>query len=292
MTQPLTAVTGATGVVGGAVARHLADAGVAQRLVVRDPSRAPELAGAEVRQASGYGAREEMRAALQDVHTLFLVPGTESEDRVEQHKTAIDAAVEAGVRYIVYLSAIGAAPDATWTILRQHWATEEHIRGAGVAWTFPRMNLYMDFMPALAGADGVIRGPAGDGRVAAVLRSDISASVAAILTGDGHEGRTYDLTGPAAFTLAEAAELMSRLSGKRISFHDESDEEAFASRAHFGAAEWLVRAWVGTYWAIREGSLQAVSSSVRDLTGREPQSLREFLEAHPEALAHVNGTNG
>jgi NAD(P)H dehydrogenase (quinone) len=287
MTEPLIAVTGATGFVGTRVARHLVEAGARQRLVVRDPSRAPELSGAEVRQVSGYADREGMRAALEGADTLCLIPGTEAEDRVEAHKTAIDAAVDAGVGRIVYLGAIGGAPDATWTILRQHWATEEHVRATGVAWTFPRMNLYMDFFPMLVGPDGVIRGPAGDGRVAAVMRKDVAASIAAVLTSDGHDGRTYDLTGPEAFTLAEAAERMSRIVGRLIAFHDETDEEAFASRAHFGAPQWQVQAWVGTYWAIREGTLDGVSSDVRDLTGREPESLTEYLESQPEALAHV-----
>ena len=267
----------------------IAEAGARQLLVVRDPGRAPQLEGAEIRQTSGYAARDEMRAALDGADTLFLVPGAESADRVEQHKTAVDAAVDAGVRRIVYLSAIGAAPDATRTLVHQHWQTEENIRASGVAWTFPRMNVFMDFVPFMGGADGVIRGPAGDGRLAAVLRDDIAASVAAILTGDGHDGRTYDLTGPEAFSFAQAAELMSRLSGKRISFHDETDEEAFASRAHFGAPDWEVRGWVSTYWAIREGSLGNVSPAVRDLTGRDPVSLSDFLQAHPEARAHVTG---
>jgi uncharacterized protein YbjT (DUF2867 family) len=109
----LIAVTGATGAVGGRVARHLAEAGARQLLVVRDPSRAPQLPGAEIRQASGYAAGDEVRAALRGADTLFLVPAAEAADRVEQHKTAVDAAVAAGVRRIVYLSATGAAPDPT-----------------------------------------------------------------------------------------------------------------------------------------------------------------------------------
>jgi uncharacterized protein YbjT (DUF2867 family) len=105
-----------------------------------------------------------------------------------------------------------------------------------------------------------------------------------VLTGDGHDGRTYELTGPEAFTLAEAAEVMSRFSGRRVTFHDETDEEAFASRAHYGAPEWEVLGWVGTYWAIREGSLADVSDDVRALTGHDPIALRDYLDAHPEAL--------
>src|SRR4051812_11929470 len=223
----LIAVTGATGIVGGGVAARLAEAGVRERLVVRAPGRAPDLHGAEVRRASGYGAADEMRSALDGAATLFLVPAAEAADRVEQHKAAVDAAVAAGVRRIVYLSFASAAPDATFTLARHHWATEEHIRSRGLAFTFLRMNLYMDFITSMIGADGAIRGPAGDGRVAAILRDDVAAAAAAVLMMAGHDGHTYDLTGREAFTLGEAAGLMSRMTGTTIRFHDETDEEAF-----------------------------------------------------------------
>src|SRR5467141_532417 len=106
--RPLIALTGATGAVGTRLAARLAEDGARQRLVVRNPARAPQLAGAEVRQASDYGAREEMRAALDGADMLFLMPAAEAPNRVEQHKTAVDAAVAAGVRRIVYLSFFGA----------------------------------------------------------------------------------------------------------------------------------------------------------------------------------------
>ena len=119
------------------------------RLLVRDPSRAPSTRARTSGGIGGYGAADEIRAALEGVDTLFLVPAEESADRVEQHRTAIEAAVAAGVRRIVYLSFVGAAPDATFTLVRDHWATEEIVRATGLAHTFPRMNLYMDFLPAM-----------------------------------------------------------------------------------------------------------------------------------------------
>jgi NAD(P)H dehydrogenase (quinone) len=285
------AVTGATGYVGSRVAARLAEAGVPVRLVVRDAARAPQLPGAEVRAASGYGAGAEMRAALEGAGTVLLIPGAESPDRVQQHKTAVDAAVAAGARRIVYLSAVGAAPDSIWTLLQEHWQTEEHIRGSGLAWTFPRFNLYADFLPFMVDADGVIKGPAGDGRAAAVVRDDVAAAAAAVLISGGHEGQVYDLTGPEALSLADAAEIMSRLTGKPVRFHDESDEEAFASRAGQGS-EQEVRAWVGTYWAMRDGVLEDVSPHVRELTGREPVRFADHLRARPDALDHVGGAAG
>jgi NAD(P)H dehydrogenase (quinone) len=286
----LIGVTGTTGIVGGHVAALLAERGVAQRLIVRDAGRAPQFAGAEVRVAASYGAGDEMRAALEGVETLFLVPGREAPDRVLQHTTAVDAAVTAGVRRIVYLSFLGASPTATFTLGRQHWATEQHIRACGVgAFAFLRMSMYLDFIPSMASPDGVIMGPAHDGRVGALLRSDVAAAAVAVLTSDGHDGQTYDITGREAFTLTEAAAEMSRLTGKRIEFRDETRDEAYASRAGYGAPDWEVEGWVTSYEAIGAGELALVTDEVRRLTGHEPTTLTDYIAAHPESLAHVKG---
>ena len=286
MPAPLIAVTGATGAVGSRVAARLAEAGARQRLVVRDLSRAPRLAGAEVREApGGYSDLDGMRAAFEGAGTVFLVPASEAADRVDQHRTAVDAAVQAGAGRIVYLSFFGASPDSTFTLVHDHWDTEQHVRAQDVEWTFLRMNLYMDFLPAMADEDGVIRGPAGDGRMAALLRDDVAASAAAVLTAAdpaAHDGRTYELTGPESFSFAEAAETMSRLTGRTIRFHDETDEEAFASRAHFGAPDFEVRGWVSSYQAIRAGELDGVTQDVRALTGRDPVGLEDWLRTHPD----------
>ena len=180
-TDPLIAVTGSTGAVGSRVTARLADRGARRRLIVRDAARAPEDPGAEVRVASGYADTAAMRAALEGADTMLLIPARESPDRVQEHVSAVDAAVAAGVGRIVYLSFVGAAPDSVFTLGRHHWATEERIRATGVPYTFLRMSLYMDFIPSMAGEDGVIRGPAGDGRMGAILREDVAAAAAAVL---------------------------------------------------------------------------------------------------------------
>jgi uncharacterized protein YbjT (DUF2867 family) len=285
----LIAVTGATGVVGGRVAELLSARGVPQRLVVRDPGRAPDLPGAEVRGIAGYGAYEEVRAALDGVETLFLVPAHETVDRVEQHRAAVQAAVAAGVRRIVYLSFVDSRPDATFTLGRHHWATEEVVRATGVAWTFPRMNLYLDFLPMMVTADGAIEGPADDGRAAMVARSDIADAVAVLLTTPGHDGRAHDLTGPRAFTLAEAAAVMSAASGRPVTFRDQTVEQAYASRAVYGAPDWQVEAWVTTYTSIAAGDLAAVSADGPALTGHPATSPEDLLAADPHAFDHLGG---
>jgi uncharacterized protein YbjT (DUF2867 family) len=113
-----------------------------------------------------------------------------------------------------------------------------------------------------------------------VAQDDIAAAaVAVLLDPAAHEGRTYDLTGPAALTLAEAAATMSRVLGRELSFVDETLEEAYTSRSGLGAAGWQVDAWVSTYTAIAAGELAAVSGDVELLTGRPATSLEDLLAA-------------
>jgi NAD(P)H dehydrogenase (quinone) len=287
MHDHLIAITGSTGQVGSRVATRLAALGARQRLVVRDPQRAPHVAGAEVRVASGYAATDEMRAALDGVHTVFLIPARESANRLAEHLSAVDAIVAAGAERLVYLSWINATPDSIFTLARDHYATEQHIRGTGIPFMFLRMSLYMDFIPTMVGPDGTIAGPAGDGGVAAVLRDDVADCAVAVLYGDGRLGQTHDLTGPEAFTFTEAAEVMTRISGKPIRFHNETIDEAYASRAEYGAPDWVVDGWVTTYSAIRGGELSRVSDGVRVLAGHDPVTLAEYVAASPESLAHV-----
>ncbi|WP_408898907.1 SDR family oxidoreductase [Nocardioides sp. R1-1] len=271
------AVTGATGGLGGRVARALASRGIEQRLLVRDPSRAPELPHATVA-AMSYADDALAAASLTGVDTLLMVSAAESADRLEQHRAFVDAAAAAGVRHVVYTSFYGAGPDCTFTLGRDHWATEEHLRAAGPDFTFLRDSFYLDFLPALVGEDDVIRGPAGEGRVAAVARDDIAASaVSVLLAPDGHRGATYDLTGPEALTFAAIAELLARHTGRPVTFHDETVEEAYASRRRWKAPDWQYDAWVSTYTAIARGELAGVTDHVERLTGRSPIGLAAYL---------------
>lgn len=269
-------VTAATGGLGSRIARRLADSGVRQRLIVRDPGRAPSLPDTEVAQAA-YGEHAALLNALDGVDTLMLLSATESADRVALHKATVDAAVAAGVRRIVYTSFAGAAPGATFTFARDHWHTEQHIRSTGVGFTFLRDNLYIDFVPGFAGEDGVIRGPAGDGRTAAVARDDVAAVAARVLVDSGHSGATYDLTGPAAFTLAEAAAVLTEAWGRKVRYEPETLDEAYRSRECFGAPPWEVAGWVTSYAAIASGELSHLSTAVEDITGARPISLEEYV---------------
>jgi uncharacterized protein YbjT (DUF2867 family) len=276
-TLPELAVTGSTGHLGGNVARMLAAAGIPQRLLVRDAGRVPQLEHA-VPAVASYADAAQAEAALAGVKTLFMVSAAEAEDRLQQHYTFVDAAARAGVQHIVYTSFFGAAPDCTFTLGRDHYATEERIKASGMAYTILRDNFYLDFLPLLAGEDGVIRGPAGSGVMAAVARIDIARAALTVLGEPAlHAGRSYDLTGPEDLSLAAAAELLTAGTGRTISYRNETLEEAYASREPYGAPPWQVDAWVSTYTAIAAGELAGPTSAVHELTGREPLGLAAFL---------------
>ncbi|PYI39300.1 NAD(P)-dependent oxidoreductase [Arthrobacter psychrolactophilus] len=279
MTLPRIAVTGATGFIGGHTAQTLADAGLPQRLIVRNPERAPHLPLAEVAVAA-FGDRSGVEHALKGIDTVLMVSAAESATRREEHMAFIDGAAAAGVRHIVYTSFVAAAPDAVFTLAHDHFATEEHLRSSGMAWTILRDNFYLDFMPMMVGDDGVIRGPAGNGRAALVSRRDVAAAAAAILQDPAtHAGRTYELTGPEALTMTDIAATLSAGLQRSISFHNETVAEAYESRKAWDAPQWQYDAWVSTYTAIGSGAMEQLSTSVEELTCRRPQSLAEFLAA-------------
>ncbi|OQR62080.1 NAD(P)-dependent oxidoreductase [Streptomyces maremycinicus] len=274
---PTLVITGATGRIGGRVARRLAARGVAQRLLVRSPERAPRLPDATPVQG-GYGDHDAVVRGLRGARTVFMVSASESPDRLAQHRTFVDAAAEAGVEHLVYLSFFGAAPDATFTLARDHFHTEEHIRAKGLAYTFLRDNLYAEFVPDLAGEDGVIRGPAGQGRAAFVSQDDVADAATAVLARPAdHAGRVYDLTGPDAPTFAQAAVILSKARGRTVTYREETVEEAYASRASYGAPRWQLDAWVSTYTAVAAGELDGVSEAVPRLTGRPATPLAEVV---------------
>ena len=276
-TQTTLAVTGSTGRLGSQVARGLSQLGVDHRLVVRDSAKAPSLPGTHIATAD-YGDGAAVRTALSGAHTVFMVSAAETAERVQQHLTFIDAAVAAGVRRIVYVSFFGASPTATFTLARDHWATEEHLRSVGVAHTILRDNIYADFTPHFLGTDGNIRGPAGDGRVALVAQADIAEVAIAVLTSNGaYDGRTLNLTGPTALTMNEIAGVLSDHLGQTVSYIPETIEEAYASRAVYGAPPWQVDAWVSTYTAIAVGELAEVSEDIPELTGHPATSLEQAL---------------
>ena len=288
------AVTGATGVLGSRVVQRLAGADdIALRLVVRDAARAPQVPDAEVvANPGGFGDPAALQAALTGADTVYLVSAAEHENRLAQHFAAVDAAVAAGVQRIVYTSFLNASPDAVFTLVRQHAATEDRIRRSGVRATFLRHSMYADFVPFFATVEdggAVIAAPAGTGRTSFVSRDDLADVGAAVLLDDSGDldGQALEVTGPEALSMAEAADVLTEVTGRPVAYRDQTVEEAWATRRPSGHPDWEIEGWVTSYLAIAAGELATVSDVVPRLTGHPARTVAEHLRAHPEDWAHL-----
>ena len=228
-----------------------------------------------------------MLQALDGIGTLFLVSAHGALDRLDQHRQAVEAAAATEVARIVYLSFLGASPEATFVLARQHYHTEQLIRETGTSFVFLRDALYMDAIPAFVGTDHIIRGPAGKGRAGFVTRDDVAEAAAAVLVSTGHDDSTFDITGPESIDLDEATERLGRFIGRPITYHAETEPEAYASREAYEAPDWEVEGWVTSYLAMANGEVDLVTDSVARLTGHEPIDLEGFLAAHPESYQHL-----
>jgi NAD(P)H dehydrogenase (quinone) len=279
-------VTGASGQLARLVAESLIERVYPGELILvtRSPDTIADLAerGADVRHGD-FEDPDGLPAAFAGGERMLLISASVIGTRVGQHRAAIDAAVAAGVRSIAYTSGINPSDSNPGAAFVDHRATEEHARSSGLEWTFLRNAIYAESLAqgaAGALASGVLLTNAGDGRTGFVSRADCAAAAAAVLTTDGHAGKEYDITGPAALDAHDVAALYTELGGQPVdpAFVDD-DAWVAAMVEHAGMPEPLARIIATFGTAARLGYAAVVSTTVRDLTGREPRSVREVLAA-------------
>lgn len=278
-------VTGATGQLGRLVVDHLLAGGVPAAEIVatgRQVDRLDDLAARGVTVAvADYEQPETLRAAFAGADVLLLVSGSEVGRRVAQHTAAIDAAKVVGVQRVVYTSAPHA--DTTSLVLApDHKATEEALQASGLAWTLARDNWYTenyDQTLALAAQTGVVLSSTHGGRVASAPRDDYAAGLAALLTGTGHEGRTYELSGDVAWTFDEFAAAASQVLGREVVHRDVTSEEHLAALTAAGLDEGTAGFLVALDAGIAAGGLADATSDLRDLIGRPTVPLVDALRA-------------
>ncbi|UOO81120.1 NAD(P)H-binding protein [Uruburuella testudinis] len=284
MTPPTIAVTGSSGHIGGMVAQRLSHAEFPLVLPLRNPAKAPELPHSEARVCS-YADKTAAKAALNGISVLFMVSAGESLTRAAEHRTFVSAAAEAGVQHIVYLSFAGADAHSTFTLARTHADTEAAIQASGISHTFLRDNFYSEMMAELAGPDHIIRGPAGNGRVACVSQYDVAEAAANILQdiaagGSRHRNQTYTLTGSESLSLTDIAAQLSTYRGTNYRFHNETTEEAYAARraGYPDTPDWMLDAWVSTYTAIAADELARIYPDLADILDRTPRTFQQVLQ--------------
>ena len=276
--MPKIAITGITGNLGGIVSRLCKKNGIEVRNLARNVGKAEKLGFSNVFKSS-YDKSEDTVKSLEGIEVLFMVSGSENPNRVQQHKDFIDAAKVAGVSHIIYLSFYNASKNSIFTLGRDHYATEEYIKENGFKYTFLRDNFYVDFFVDLCREYGEIKGPAGNGKVSAVVRSDVSEVAAKILENPGKwENQTLNMTGPEELSMDEIVKAVSKYFGKEIKYIEETVEEAYESRKIWKAEQWEYDSWVSTYTAIAENEQSGISNDIEKVLGRKATSLVEYLE--------------
>ena len=194
-------ITGVTGKLGSKVAQLISEQGISARHLARNPQRAALYDNAELVQVAFENSLEAVEA-LKGIDVLLMVSASESPNRLQQHFAFLDAAHEAGVKHIVYTSFYNAATEATFTLARDHAKTEKYIKERGFTYTFLRDNFYLDFFLDLCLNNGEIRGPAGNGKVSAVARQDVSEVATTILAKpDKWKNQLLNMTGPADLSI-------------------------------------------------------------------------------------------
>lgn len=300
-------ITGASGNYGRGVTDRLIALGRASDLILitRKPEKLSDRAaqGCVVRYGD-FDKPETLVEAVQGADRMLLISGTRVGARVVQHKAAIDAAAAAGVGHVVYTSFIGIDDPANPAEVRHdHIETERLIRASGCGWTMLRDAHYADAMILMAGPGVMQSGKwfsnAGEGREAMVWRDDCIESAVAVLTGEGHEGRIYNITGPELQTFGEVAGIMAEVTGRPVEHVSLDDEGQYAMFDAMGIPRrpvddlevagipWNSDDMVSFGRAIREGFLELCTDDVERLTGRKARSVRQMIE---DNLALLRGT--
>jgi uncharacterized protein YbjT (DUF2867 family) len=281
-------VTGATGNVGSRVIQELRGRGVPLRAFVRDADRASAVLGPDVDLAIGdFAEPSSLRAALEGVDVLFLACGN-LPPQVEYERNVIDAAAQAGVRRLVKLSARGAEIGSRVDFWDWHARIEQHLRASKVPSVVLRPRYYMSNLLGsieTVSSDGAVFAPAEGVKVPMIDPQDVAATAAVVLLDDGHEGRTYELTGPEAITFHDVAAHLADLTGRQVRFVPVSDAAAREALLQAGLPDWMAENIVTVFGMLREDPAAQVTGAVQALTGRRPRHLAEFLDDHATLFA-------
>jgi NAD(P)H dehydrogenase (quinone) len=269
------AVTGATGQLGrlvlAALRRRMSAADTVA--LVRSPAKAADL-GVTAREFD-YDRPATLGAALAGVDVLLLISGPVPGARVAQHRAVIEAARQAGVGRLAYTSALH-ADVSPLDVAPDHRATEVDLKASGVPCTILRHGWYTEnYTDSIrsAAAAGALLGSAGDARISSATRADYAEGDAVVLTGGGHEGKTYELAGDQAWTMSDLAAEISRQTERTIPYRDLPPEEYASVLVGAGLPKVLARAIAGWDVAAAQGALFDDSRQLSRLTGRPTTPL-------------------
>jgi uncharacterized protein YbjT (DUF2867 family) len=275
-------VTGASGKVGQHVVRELAARKEKPRLFLRDPAKGAQFKGLYSDVAQGdFDKPDTVAKALQGIDAVFLLTPVDQRQTAWE-KAFIDAAKTAAVKRVVYLSAIGAAPDSPMALGRAHAEVEAYLKASGIPWTILQPNGFtQNFLNDVAAirAQGAFYYPAGDAaRVSFIDTRDIGTAAAVALLEDTHAGKTYVLTGPDPVTYREAAALIGKARGKPVKYVAVSEEDAKKAMLGAGMPEWFVNDLIALQRLFKAGRCAAVTTDLPRLLPDVPYTVDDFAK--------------
>jgi NAD(P)H dehydrogenase (quinone) len=273
-------VSGASGHLGKSVISELRRRSGGYEIVAI--TRTPETVAGSVQGRFGdYDRPESLAQAYAGLDRLLIITTVAAEPgkRGEQNAAAIDAAVKAGVKHIVFMSAVGTRQEAEPARGASYWRGEQHLIATAPAWTILRMNFYAEAFVQQAQASlgqGVLTALA-ENRAAFVARDDVAAAAAGILIGDGHAGAIYNATGPERQSGAERARLIAEITGRPLEFRVITEEQLRAALTKAGLPPGAINTVVGIQASFAAGAFDIVTGDVERLGGRPPKPLRDVL---------------
>jgi NAD(P)H dehydrogenase (quinone) len=277
-------ITGATGSLGHATIDYLVKESTSSHISIlaRDIKKTDDLPskGIDVR-IGDYNDLPSMLHAFKGVDVLLLISTNAVTDRLDQHRNAIDAASDCGVKHIVYTSMLKASEKSSFEGAVDHYHTEEYLKGKGIAYTIFRNSIYAEVIPMLMG-DALQTGnwyyPAGDARVNFVARQDIAKAIARVLMNpDPHRNKTYEITSGASYTFTEIADLITGITLKPVVYSAISPDAMREGMKQAGMEASLISLIASGAEGIRKGEFDITDDSLGMLLDRKPADLKDVL---------------
>lgn len=278
-------ITGATGNLGSSVVSQLMRKNTNNQFVVTssNPEGIKKLTaqGLQARLAN-FGNQNSLNEAFKGVDKLLLI-STMDQNRFEQHKNVVDAAKAQGIKHIVYTSLAikDIQTSGVKDLMMSHFQTEDYIKESGLTYTILRNTMYADALTQILGPNALnqdINLPGGDGKVPYVSRREMGEGIANLLEQDGHENKTYNITGSYSLGYHDVADALSNLNGTEIKYNDISEDVLQDSLKQVGLPEFTIYLHTGTIYDIKTQQYEIEDKRLESLLGRPTASIEEFIE--------------
>ncbi len=281
-------ITGATSTISSEVIRHLNESGVHVRAMIRNPEKAEPLVRLGVDVVIGdLDKPETLPGAFKGIENAFIL--TPPSDRAPaQFSNALWAAKQAGVKHVVRLSAFGADYDAPTINGRHHALSDNELQASGLSWTIIRPHFFMQNLAMIAEGirhESKVFFALADGKMGMIDTADIALFIAAVLEGDGHNGKIYTITGPESVSMAEFADTLSRNLGKKVEYVPVSIDDAIAEMKVAGVDQYTQNVLKDYLFEYSRNWGDVTTADFRNVTGKDPHSIDDFIKNHLEIFS-------